>query len=237
MRFSNYIDFANGIVKQAPMDLKNSLPRPWSDDDKLAIFECRVDVWMLGVASAILREIEKSNPPFVWCHAAYGLLTIGFAYFEMIGKTLNPASAIRNTAGIDFNYGFCDVYPAFTPRSGIYRDKLPVPPGSPPGTRELPNPDMQDVIEYRDRVRNGLYHLGYTKTGLWIHNDAGVEQDFEKKIEPDPDNPGLTIEKYRVNPHRLTRTIVDHFPRFVDRVKSTPLKAKFVQFFDHFLSS
>jgi len=187
---------------------------------------------------AILRQIEGNKPPSVWSHAAYGLLTVSCAYFEMIGKTRNAGSAASGTAREDFNVGFCDVYSRFKPANGIYTDKFPVPPGSPHRTKAPPNPDIQTVIEFRDRTRNGLYHLGYRKNGLWIHNDNGSTEDFEKRTEPDPANPALTIDKYRVNPHRLARTIVGHFPGFLARVRADPtLKSKFVQFFDQFLSA
>jgi hypothetical protein len=238
MRFSKYIDFDTGVVKTSPMDLKKSLKKPWSDGDKLDLFECRVDVWTLGVAVAMLRQIEDNKPPSVWSHAAYGLLTVSFTYFEMIGKTLNTSSAASGTASEDFNVGFCDVYPKFKPANGKYKDRLDLLRGSPPGTKGAPNPDIREVIQYRDRTRNGLYHLGYTKSGLWIHNDSGVTEDFEKRTEPDRANPALTVDKYCVNPHRLTRTIVDHFPRFLARVSADPaLKTKFVQFFDQFLTA
>jgi len=236
MRASKYINFDTGVVITAPMDLlrsMNSMPKPWSNDQKIDLFECRVEVRTLGVALAILRQIEHNEPPSIWCHTAYGLLTVSFTYFEMIGKTLNPSSASSGTAGEDFNVGFCDVYPGFKPANGIYKDKIPVSMGPHP-----PNPDIQEVIQYRDRTRNGLYHLGYTKNGLWIHNDHDCTEDFEKKTESDPTNPALTLDKYRVNPHRLTRTIVDNFPMFVARVRADPaLTAKFIQFFDQFLAA
>jgi len=231
MRPSKYIDFDTGQATTAPMDFLNSMSKPWSDDQKLDLFECRVDVWTLGAAVAILRQIEQNQPPSIWSHSGYALLIVSCTYFEMIGKTLNPNSASRNTANEDFNFGFCDVYPKFKPANGIYKDKIPVPTGPHP-----PNPDIRDVIEFRDRTRNGLYHLGYTKSGLWI--DGAYTEDFEKKTVPDPINSTLTIDEYRVNPHRVTRTIVDHFPHFVARVRATPaLKNKFIQFFDQFLTA
>jgi len=76
MRSSKYIDFDTGVVTITPMDLKNSMAKPWTDDQKLDLFECRVDVWTLGVAVAMLRQIEENTPPSVWSHAAYGLLTV-----------------------------------------------------------------------------------------------------------------------------------------------------------------
>jgi hypothetical protein len=217
------------------MDLKNSLTQPWTTAHKLDLFECRVEVWTLGVMIAMLREIDAASKPSIWQHAAYGMLSVSFAYFEMIGKTLNPASRMRGTSSEDFNFGFCDVYPAFAPANGLYKDKIPNQPGT--TGKELPNPDVQPIREFRDRIRNGLYHVGYTKSGLWIHNEKG-STDFETKTEPDPGNATLTIIKYCVNPHLMTRTIVDHFPKFMALVRTSgALTKKFEEYFDDFLSA
>lgn len=237
-RTSKYINFDTGDVTLAPMDLKNSMTPPWTTPQKLDLFECRVDVWTLGVMVAMLREIDAAPKPSIWQHAAYGMLTVSFTYFEMIGKTLNPDSKKSHSSSDDFNVGFCNVYPAFAPPNGIYKDKIPNPPGTkskePKGP---PNPDVQPIRDFRDRIRNGLYHVGYTKSGLWIHNDKGLT-DFETKTEPDPANPGQTITKYCVNPHLLTRTIVDHFPKFMAKVRVDPaLTKKFIEYFDDFLSA
>ena len=91
------------------MDLANTFTKPWTDGQKIDLFECRVDVWSLGVAAATLYEIEHGKKGSIWQHAAYGMLTISFTYFEMVGKTLNPNSRTRGTASEDFNVGCRDV--------------------------------------------------------------------------------------------------------------------------------
>lgn len=234
-RASKYIDFDSGTVILAPMDLKVTMNVPWSSTQKIDMFECMVDVWQLGVAAEMLKQIEANNPPSIWSHAGYGLVSLSFTYFEMLGKTLNPSPG---KSGEDFLHGFCDVYPTFAPANKILNDYLPFPPGPvAKGTKPTANPDIQDVIQFRDRVRNGLYHLAYTKKGVWLHNDTG-STDFEKKTIPDPANPTLTIDSYRVNPHLIVRTIVDHFPGFVNRIRTTPvLETRFVAFFDQLLTS
>jgi hypothetical protein len=123
----------------------------------------------------------------------------------MIGKILNPASERSGTANIDFNYGFCDVYPEYTPPSGEYDDThLPL------------------LKELRARAYNGLYHLGGTKRGLWVHNTASFStKDFEV-VQKFPAEPSL--DKYYVNPHAMVRTIVDHFPTFIDRLKNPDVR-------------
>ena len=88
---SEFIDFNAGVVYATPDTLFRSMREPWSIDDKIRLFECRVEVWQLGVAVAILRQIEASEQPSIWSHAAYGLVSILTSYFEMIGKTLSPA--------------------------------------------------------------------------------------------------------------------------------------------------
>jgi hypothetical protein len=214
-RASRFIDFNSGVVLTAPMDLKATMTKPWTLDQKIDLFECRVEVWQFGVAAAILKQIEAAKSPSIWSHAAYALVSVGFSYFEMIGKTLNPNSKTSKSASEDFNYGFCNMYPKFTPANGVYTDKLP----QPSGMTWPPNPDIQTVIAFRDRIRNGLYHLGYTKNGLWLHNDPGKD-DFQ--IVPEPNSSG--------------QGVIDHFPGFVADLRSPAknLQTKFVEFFDRF---
>jgi len=138
-------------------------------------------------------------------------LGLVFTYYEMIGKTLNPNSRVSGTAGIDFNYGFCDVYPSFAPPSGA----------------DLKDSSIPDVAAFRDRVRNGIYHLGYTKGNLFLWNEPSQADFVVDRSSPDP--------RYFVNPHGATRTIVDHFPGFMARVRSSaPLRERFERFFKEF---
>lgn len=216
LRESRYIDLDIGTVVMPPMELSRQRSAPRTLDDMIDLFDCRVDVWQLGPAVQILKQIETSPGCSVWRHAAYALLGIVFTYFEMIGKSLNPASQPRGTSQVDFNYGFCDVYPAFGSASVGRTDQ------------ELP-----DVAAFRDRARNGLYHLGYTKGNLFIHNDSSLAIDdfFVDRREPEP--------KYLVNPHQMTRTIVGHFPSFMGRLRDSggaydDLRSRFERFFVEF---
>jgi len=216
LRESPYVDLDTGTVVMPPMELSRQRSAPRTLDDMIDLFNCRVDVWQLGPAVQILKQIEISPSCSVWRHAAYALLGIVFTYFEMIGKSLNPASQPRGTSKVDFNYGFCDVYPAFGSTSVGHTDQ------------ELP-----DVAAFRDRARNGLYHLGYTKGNLFIHNDSSLATDdfFVDRREPEP--------KYLVNPHQMTRTIVGHFPSFMGRLRdssgqSDDLRSRFRRFFVEF---
>jgi hypothetical protein len=229
-RSSQYIDFDAGRVILAPMDLKKSMSATMSPAQKMELFECRVEVWQLGVAAEVLKQIESSQNPSIWSHAAYGPVAVSFSYFEMIGKTLNPRSAASKTASEDFNVGFCTVYPKFKPSKLKYTDKLVSSASGP----SVPNPDIQKVIAFRNRIRNGMYHLGYTKKGLWLHNDAGRD-DFEIVPESDPAGSGI-VDVYHMNPHATTRTIIDHFPKFMADLRdpANGLERKFVDFFDNF---
>jgi hypothetical protein len=212
-RSSPYIDFEAGRVITPPMVLSQQRTRPWCSDDMLDLFECRVEVWQLGPAVEILKALEKDrlNPPSVWAHGAYALVAVVFSYFEMIGKTLNPNSQSSGTAGVDFNYGFCDVYPAFVPTP----------------TKDLQDSAVPDVVAFRDRVRNGIYHLGYTKGNLFLWDEPSQDDFVVDRSSAD--------DKYRVNPHGTTRTIVDHFPTFLARVRgSAPLRKRFERFFKEF---
>jgi hypothetical protein len=219
-RESEFIDFNTGMVKIAPMRFAIILPRPLQLADKIRLFQCRIDVWNLGVAVQMLKTIESNEPPSIWSHAAYGLIAVAFSYFEMIGKTLNPNSQKLKTAGTDFNYGFCDVYPEHEPSSGNYEDaNLPL------------------VKEFRNRVHNGIYHLGSTKRGLWIHNEPNISSKDFDVVQRFPADPSL--DKYYVNPHAMVRTIVAHFPTFIQRLNDPgqryePMRRKFQEFLSDF---
>lgn len=212
-RTSRYIDFNAGNVKIAPMVLATQKTPPLTIDDKIDLFECRVDVWQLGTAVATLTATESHQAPSIWSHAAYGLLSCAISYFEMIGKTLNPKSRTSGTAWVDFNYGFCDVYPAFASANGSYQDK-----------------DLPNVKQFRDRLRNGLYHLAMTKQHLWIHNNPSLtSDDFHVTAHSPPE--------YLVNPHRMVRSLVDHFPTFISRIRNptnSHLRGGFEAFFDEY---
>jgi len=212
-RASRFIDFDAGVVTTPPMVLSEARPRPWSPDDMMDLFECRVDVWQLGPAVEMLKHLDREagDPSAVWAHGAYALLGAVFTYFEMIGKTLNPNSRASGTAGADFNFGFCDVYPAFAPAPGV----------------AITGAKPAEVVEFRDRVRNGIYHLGYTKGNLFLWNQPGHDDFVVDRTGSDT--------KYCVNPHGTTRTIVEHFTGFMCRVRSSSeLQRRFVKFFEEF---
>lgn len=216
-RDSEFIDFNTGMVKIAPIQLqfRMAISGPLQFSDLVRLFQCRIEVWNLGVAVQMLRQIEFTSPPSIWSHAAYGLVALGFPYFEMIGKTLNPKSQKQGTARADFDSGFRDVYPDVKTSSG----------------------ESYDPVEFYNRMRNGLYHLGATQNGLWMHNDLSIStQDFDviRKIETDP-----ASAKYYVNPHAMIRTIVAHFPTFIDRLKNPAaeydaMRMKFEEFLSDF---
>lgn len=140
---------------------------------------------------------STSEQTSVWAHAGYALIGCTFSYFEMVGKILNPASNGWRTSGEDFNRGFCDVYPHFVaPAGGRMGSALP------------------DVRQFRDRVRNGMYHLGYTKSHLYIHNaPQEFPDDFTTRMQG-------TERYYFVNPHAMTQTVVGHFPSLMSRLQN-----------------
>ena len=215
-RTSRFIDFDAGLVRVPPMVLQNSLPprEHQSVDQMLLLFECRVDVWKFGPAVEMLKAMDVAgDQESVWAHAAYALLDVMCSYFEMVGKILNPGSRGSGTARPDFNHGFCDVYSEF-------------------GTA---GPDKSDVAlpvvkAFRDRLRNGIYHLGYTKTDLMIHNQPfNYPRDFMVISEGGRDF-------YLVNPHQMTRTVVAHFVGVMSRLRDCspefePMQSKFREFF------
>ena len=225
-RSSRFVDFDTGEVFLAPMQLLRQKKGHLQFADKVEIFECRVDVWQLGVAAKMLREMERDmedpNRSEIWAHAAYGLIAMIFPYFEMIGKTINPGSKKSGTAGDDFKAGFCDVYPQFKAADGTC---------------------SPEVSKFWDRIRNGVYHLGYTKKGLFIHHNNRIStSDFDSKLGADlPKEMGVSGNErvYLMDPHRATRTIIQHFSTFISHLnqpasQSSGLQAKFKEFFDEF---
>jgi hypothetical protein len=208
LRESEFIDFNTGTVKIAPMELQRTFSQPLQLADKIRLFHCRLEVWNLGVAVQLLKQIESHTPPSIWSHSAFGLLAVGFTYFETIGKTINPASKKKDTASQDFNFGFCDVYPEYQPSSS-------------------------PVKEFRNRVRNGIYHLTFTKKSVLMHNNLNFSNKDFDVIQQNGD------AIYTVNPHSMIRTIVGHFPKFIDRLINPDtqydgLRKKFVTFFDEY---
>lgn len=71
-RTSRFIDFNTGTVITAPIELKMSLPDTMTTDQKIDLFECRVEFWQLGVAAEMPKQIEAAQNLSIWSHAAYG---------------------------------------------------------------------------------------------------------------------------------------------------------------------
>jgi hypothetical protein len=156
-----------------------------------------MEVWYLGVAVQMLHEIEYEQPPAIWSHAAYGLLALLFTYFEVIGKVLNPDARDSGDTASDFDYGFRDVYGDLTTSAG----------------------KSYDPKEFYARAHNGLYQLGTTPRGLWVHNERSIStKDFDV-IQKNPSDPATL--KYYVNPHSMARTIVNHFPTLIQRLNDS----------------
>lgn len=217
LRSSRFADFNAGTTLIEPMQLIRALGSRKNHDKAamLEVFECRVEVWTLAPAIAMLKLMEDRADNSVWAHSGYTPLAATFSYFEMIGKILNPGARKAGTAAPDFNYGFCDVYDDWAKGQAGRSDK-----------------DVPDVRQFRDRVRNGLYHLGFTKSHLYIHH------------QPDRWPHDFTIELqnaepyYFVNPHNMTRRILDHFPTLMSRLRAAdeqgPLMTQFKKFYVDF---
>src|SRR5688572_5584612 len=189
-----------------------ALAGPLQYGDLVRLFCCRMEVWHLGVAVQMLQSIEYNQPPSIWSHAAYGLVALLFNYFETIGRIINPQPQSTRAADMDFDCGFRDVYDDITTSTG----------------------EEYDPIEFYNRARNGLYYLGSTPRGLWVHNERSIStKDFDI-INKNPADP--TSIKYYINPHAATRTIVEHFPTFIQRLNDNDpdneaMRARFKEVF------
>ena len=215
-----FIDFETGDVAVSPMELLGQVKRPMVPSAKIDVFECRVEIWQLGVAARVVKEMESPERVAIWSHAAYGLISIMFPYFEMLGKTLNPETRKGGNNWKDFNCGFCDVYPKFIRPDGSF---------------------APEVDQFRDRIRNGMFHLGYTKNGLWIHHNTSLSiEDFDRtSLDQLPEELGFSGNDvvYLMDPHRVVRTLVTHFPGFVARLRQASINrddtwCRFERFFD-----
>ena len=196
-RPSPFIDFNTGRVLVEPQPLADSLPQPRSTSDWLRLFQARVDVWQLGPAVQMLKQMESRPRSTVWFHSAYALLHITISYFELIGKIIKISNMEEGrppkfyVSGKDATKGFCDVFPEID--------------------RQFERKHIKDAVK---RLRNGLYHLGYTKNNLTIDRflEPKALDVSERKGQP-------TV--YRVDPHYLLRRVVQHLPSFLDRIKNS----------------
>lgn len=226
-RGSRFIDFNNGQVILDPESFVEQTAKPWSLDQKIDFFECRVDVWQFGVAVEMLKLIEAAKGSSAWCHGAYGLLSVITSYFEMVGKVLNPDSSARGSSSRDFNFGFGDVYPDF-----VHEQRHLA------GVSGYSDTAVPYVARYRDLMRNGMYHLGYPKKNFLIHNSPNIETDVKVfHIRDKEGGQTLVGVAYLLNPHRVTRTLVDHFAGFTARLRvagNPDLRRKFEEFFEDF---
>lgn len=138
--------------------LRSSFGNTLSVDDKIQIFDERVDSWQLKPAEAMLAQIIAQNPPEMQ-HGAYALIAVIFSYYEMIGNCLTGKNA---TATEKFVAGFKDVYPALG----------------------LSDSQIRDIY---GKVRCGMYHVAYTKIGVLIDgNFAKVFTIANGAIEMNP---------------------------------------------------
>ena len=113
-------------------------------DQKILIFENRELGWRFDIAKAT----EKIP------HAGYAVISILFAYFEMIGQYSTGFSS-KNDPKVAFREGVSLVYPAIFTK------------------------DQLNTIY--DRVRCGMFHNGYTKFGTLIRGDDTIALDIDKK--------------------------------------------------------
>lgn len=114
-------------------------------DQKILIFEDRVLGWQLEIAEELRRQIQdKANDGKTIQHAGFALLSILFAYFEMIAQYMEGESSEKNPKQF-FRKGLEGVFP-----------------------KKFTN-DQKELI-YK-RIRCGMYHSGLTKRGSLISGD------------------------------------------------------------------
>lgn len=227
-RFSRFIDFNEGRIILDPELFVAHTPSPWTVEQKIDFFECRVEVWQLGVAVEMVKQIEANEPPSIWSHAGYALLSVVSSYFEMVGKVLNPGSMARRTSGVDFNWGFCNVYPEVRSIHSTQSHSVD----------DYSDSAVPHVAKFRDLMRNGMYHLGFPKKNFLIHNSPESAKDCDVvQVRDQQDGQSVGGFAYFMNPHRVTRRLVDHFAGIIAALRQTSnhdFRNNFKRFFDEF---
>lgn len=69
------------VIAISPKHTTRDFPDGWTIDNKIDVFEARIEGWQIGIAKEI---IIKEIP-----HRGFALLHIVFSYFEMIGKYIH----------------------------------------------------------------------------------------------------------------------------------------------------
>ena len=112
--------------------------RPLTRDEKIDVFEARVEGWMLGPAERCL-----ANDP----NAGFAALSIMVNFFEMIAKC-EDGYANTDKAGHYFRKGFRKVFPDLAKNAPATADAV--------------------LKNFYERIRCGLYHSGMTGAGVLI---------------------------------------------------------------------
>lgn len=213
LRQSRFVDFNTGEVFLTPEEFIAQATMPLDPDGKIDFFECRVDVYQLSPAAAMLKMMDDAGEKTAWGQADHALMLVTTSYFEMIGKVVNPGSRKRNTSGVDFDEGFADVFPNFVREHG-----------------------RMGIEDFRQLMRNGLYHLGYPKKNLLVHNSPTEPWEVDRVTVIDPREDGLYGGVISlINPRRVAYSIVAHFGWFLDRLRANEdWRRKFEQFNDEF---
>jgi hypothetical protein len=152
---------------------KGSTP---TTSDLVEVFRDRVDTWQLAVAEEMLWQIENPSAFPKMEHAAYGLISVVFSYFELVGQFVKTPGT-RTGATEDFVAGFIDVYSAWKGRK-------------------------VDIEAIYDRIRCGMFHNAYTKLGVII--DGGYTVTFEIRNGNVYLNPHMLVRDLRTHFTGLT---------------------------------
>ncbi len=174
--------------KHTTLDFPNGL----NLDNKIEIFEARIEGWQFGIAKEMIEM--KIH------HRGFAILQIIFCYFEMIGKYISGYLG-EDKSNFYFQKGVKATFP------------------------EIPADQELLLKSLYKNVRNGLYHIGMTKTNVVLRDDI-------------PGSIGYNSERNLVAicPDRLVNDLDISFHNYIAKIrdpKNIELREKFELRFDH----
>ena len=132
-------------------------------------------------------------------HAGFAVLLIGFCYFESISIFIKGRESNRNETGSFFEESF----------NQVFKNDLV---GFAEGEQKLIS-----KIAWKDG-RCGMFHIGSTRSRIFLDDGDGTKAVYAKPDDRDPDN---KITRIRINRYKFIEAIRTHFDNFIKGLKDS----------------